>query len=71
MEYRKQRRVAFHKIHACVPGLFGPADLATVVEIDTAFGAALAAGGTAEKCSEKMLWDVYSGHRANPVHDVQ
>jgi len=41
-------------------------NFATEAEVDTAFAAALAAGGTALKAPEKVFWGGYSGYWADP-----
>lgn len=41
-------------------------NFATEVEVDAAFAAALAAGGTALKPPEKVFWGGYSGYWADP-----
>ena len=41
-------------------------NFATEVEVDDAFAAALAAGGTALKAPEKVFWGGYSGYWADP-----
>jgi hypothetical protein len=38
----------------------------TEAEVDAAFAAALAAGGTALKVPEKVFWGGYSGYWADP-----
>ncbi len=40
-------------------------NFATEAEVDTAFAAALAAGGTALKAPEKVFWGGYSGYWAD------
>ncbi|QCO55339.1 VOC family protein [Pseudorhodobacter turbinis] len=41
-------------------------NFATEAEVDEAFNAALAAGGTALKAPEKVFWGGYSGYWADP-----
>lgn len=41
-------------------------NFATEAEVDEAFAAALAAGGTALKTPEKVFWGGYSGYWADP-----
>jgi uncharacterized protein len=41
-------------------------NFATEAEVDAAFAAALAAGGTALKAPEKVFWGGYSGYWADP-----
>jgi uncharacterized protein len=41
-------------------------NFATTAEVDAAFAAALAAGGTALKAPEKVFWGGYSGYWADP-----
>ena len=41
-------------------------NFATVAEVDSAFAAALAAGGTALKVPEAVFWGGYSGYWADP-----
>ena len=41
-------------------------NFATEAEVDAAFSAALAAGGTALKAPEKVFWGGYSGYWADP-----
>ena len=41
-------------------------NFATETEVDAAFSAALAAGGTALKAPEKVFWGGYSGYWADP-----
>ena len=41
-------------------------NFATEAEVDTAYAAALAAGGTALKAPEKVFWGGYSGYWADP-----
>jgi uncharacterized protein len=41
-------------------------NFATEAEVDTAFAAAIAAGGTALKAPEKVFWGGYSGYWADP-----
>ena len=41
-------------------------NFATTAEVDAAFAAALAAGGTALKAPEKVYWGGYSGYWADP-----
>lgn len=41
-------------------------NFATEAEVDEAFAAALAAGGTALKAPEKVFWGGYSGYWADP-----
>lgn len=41
-------------------------NFATEAEVDAAFAAAIAAGGTALKAPEKVFWGGYSGYWADP-----
>ena len=41
-------------------------NFATTAEVDAAFAAALAAGGTALKAPDKVFWGGYSGYWADP-----
>lgn len=41
-------------------------NFATEAEVDTAYAAALAAGGTGLKAPEKVFWGGYSGYWADP-----
>ena len=45
-------------------------NFATEAEVDAAYAAALAAGGTALKAPEKVFWGGYSGYWADPEGHV-